>query len=106
MDHVRVREKTASHIEDAWDDHYRHFLSEDEQKNYRRDMRRDGNWGDELVLSAFAAVYQRPVVVHDRRTLAVVRTYGEAFLGGRRPPRRVAFSTGHYDAVEEEPRHP
>lgn len=97
MDHVDVREKTVSHIEDEWENHFRHFMTDEEQKDYRREMRRNGTWGDELVLSAFATVYRRPVIVHDWNRHVILRTYGGGFENAE--PVRVAYSGCHYDAI-------
>jgi len=94
LDHRDVRTRTADQIEREWEGRYRHFLTEDEQTNYRERARRDGEWGNELVLAAFADVYGRRVVVHDRTTLRPLHTYGtgDALT-------HVAFSGCHYDAV-------
>ena len=75
-------------------------MTNEEQKDYRREMRRNGTWGDELVLSAFADVYRRPVIVHDRSRLTVIRTYGDRFEDAS--PVRVAYSGCHYDAIIED----
>ena len=96
-DHARMRERVVTYIEEQWEDHFRHFMTYEEQRTYVRDMKRNGVWGDELVLSAFASVYRRPVVVHSRPSFRVLRTYGTEF--GPVPPVRVAFSGCHYDAV-------
>lgn len=97
LDHADVRERTVSHIEEEWENHFRHFMTDEEQTDYLRDMRRNGTWGDELVLSAFASVYRRPVIVHDWNGLAVLRTYGNRFESVT--PVRVAYSGCHYDAI-------
>lgn len=95
MDHTAVRARVASHIEGAWERHFRHFLTDEEQRTYREDMRRTGIWGDELSLSAFADAYRRRVVVHDRDTLRVLRTYGSDGDDAV----HLAFSGCHYDAL-------
>lgn len=99
ISHEEVRRRTVAHIEDEWDAHFRHFMTEEEQASYRRDIRRNGVWGDELSISAFAMVYRRSVVVYDRTSLSVIQRYeGDDSL----PPVRVVFSGCHYDALEED----
>lgn len=92
-----VRARTVSYVGREWDNHFRHFLTHREQETYLHNMRRNGVWGDELILSAFAQVYGRRVVVHDRRTLGVRSVYGDCHA----KTVRVAFSGCHYDAIEE-----
>ena len=72
-------------------------MTNEEQTDYLRDMRRNGTWGDELVLSAFADVYKRPVIVHDGSSPSILRTYGDRFENAS--PVRVAYSGCHYDAI-------
>ena len=87
------------HVSQHWCT-YEPYVENEDRDLYVSRMQRDGTWGDELMLAAFATVYDRTVIVYAADGTTEVSRYGR----GRRVT-RVVFSGGHYDALSETARH-
>ena len=93
--HAKLRQRLVDHVSRNWDGYYESFMEEDDRGDYITRMRRNGTWGDELMLSAFAEVYECTVIVYKPDAQTVISQYGDC---GERV-RRVSFSGAHYDAI-------
>jgi hypothetical protein len=89
--HKVVRECVVQHVEKHLD-YYNGFLEDGQLK----EMRKDGVWGDEVCLAAFADCTGIPVYVHDSANFGLVSAY-ETKKKNSLPPRYLLFDGKHYD---------
>lgn len=94
MHHVDVRRRLVDHVDTHWNSTYGAFVDE-ERTHYVERMRCNGTWGDEPMIAAFAAVYDRTVIVYEPNAATEIARYGS---GGRKVV-RVTFDGAHYDAL-------
>ena len=89
--HAMLRKALVSHVRSHWDD-FVPLLDEGERSGYCARMSCNGEWGDEIMLRAFADAFRRHVVVSDRKG-RTVSVYGSL----RFPTVALVFSGCHYD---------
>ena len=91
--HDAVRRYCFRHIERNWN-YYKEFVNDDERPTYMRSMRQNGTWGDELILSAFAAVTGTGILVFCADTNRLIQQYGNP-----RQRRHLQFNGSHYNVL-------
>ena len=94
MHHATVRRTLVDHVSRNWCDRFESFVDTEDRDKYVTHMTRNGTWGDELMLAAFAEVYGRTVIVYHPDARTEISRYGS---GAR--VTRVAVSGNHYDAI-------
>ena len=94
LHHVTVRKALVDHVSAHWRDRYEPYVDRMDRDHYVSRMRRDGTWGDELMLAAFATVYDRTVIVYAADAKTELSRYGNGSC-----VTRVVFSGSHYDAL-------
>lgn len=94
LHHATVRKVLVDHVSQHWRDDYESYVDDVDRDHYVSQMQRNGTWGDEIMLAAFAKVYGRTVIVYAADAKTEISRYGN----GRRVT-RVVFSGGHYDAL-------
>ena len=92
----RVRARVVRHVAAHWET-YRDFLEHNEARDWLARMARAGEWGDELVLRAFADATPAAVRVLDATTRALLWRYPSHTVRGT--PRTVLYGGAHYDAL-------
>ena len=101
--HNVVRACVVCHMRERWQEDYAPFVDAAERDTYLDAMARDGTWGDELVLRAFARLTNTPVRVHAAAPPhALLSSYGEdgdPLRVRTAPPRTLSYDGAHYNVL-------